>query len=791
MAGPNFYAGQYEFQCLHGMGEPLYQQVVGADRLNRPCRIYAPVGSHETLLAYLVRRLLENGANTSFVNRIADPTVSIDEILADPVAATARLEPVGAPHPEIALPRDLFGRVRANSAGLDLSNESRLSELGARLAASAARVWRAGEGAGPWRPLVNPADSDDVVGHVAWADAAGVATAVARAADAWPAWRDRPPSERAACLARAATAFESRAGELAGLMCREAGKTLPNALGDVREAVDFLRYYAAEVEGVSNATHRPLGVVACISPWNFPLAIFTGQVAAALAAGNAVVAKPAEETPLVAAEAVRLLREAGLPEGVLTLLPGDGEIGAALVASPEVAAVVFTGSTEVARLIQRRLARRLGADGRPIPLVAETGGQNALIVDSSALAEQVVADVLASAFDSAGQRCSALRVLCLQEDAADRMLAMLKAAMNELSVGIPDRLSTDIGPVISRPALEILTAHVSAMRRRGFAVHAPALGADCARGHFIAPTLIEIETVGDLDREVFGPVLHVLRFERRGLSALIDALNGAGYALTGGVHSRIDGTIELVRDRLAAGNIYVNRNIIGAVVGVQPFGGHALSGTGPKAGGPLYLKRLLASAPASWPDLGVPAAPAPAAARLCDWLAKSGRQALATRCAALVAQSRLGAALTLAGPVGEQNVYALRPRGPVLCDAASQDAAILQVACALGAGDRALLAGDAAPRLFAALPAALRADVAIAAGASGAAAVLTDREGDALRRLAIEVAAAEGPILALHSLAPARFEAGENWPIDWLMNERTVTVNTTAAGGNASLMAIG
>ena len=791
MAGPNFYAGQYEFQCLHGMGEPLYQQVVGSAHLNRPCRIYAPVGSHETLLAYLVRRLLENGANTSFVNRIADSSIPIETILEDPIDAAMALDPIGAPHPKIALPRDIFGDARANSAGLDLSNEARLAELGASLASSAAKIWRAGDQRGNLQPIFNPADDRDVVGHVAFADAQDIAKAVADAGDAWAAWRDRAPIERAQCLLRAAALFEDRASELAGLMGREAGKTLPNALGDVREAVDFLRYYASEIGAdFSNATHRPLGVVACISPWNFPLAIFTGQLSAALAAGNVVIAKPAEETPLVAAEAIRLLHEAGVPELVVQLLPGAGEVGAALTAHPAIAGVLFTGSTEVARIIQRALAARLGADGAPIPLIAETGGQNALIVDSSALAEQVVADVLSSAFDSAGQRCSALRVLCLQEDIAERTLAMLKAAMVELTIGRPDRLATDIGPVISGDALAILNAHVGTMRERGFTIHTPALGADCVRGNFIAPTLIEIGAVSDLKREVFGPVLHVIRFRRDGIAALIGELNASGYALTGGVHSRIDGVIEMATERLAAGNIYVNRNIIGAVVGVQPFGGHGLSGTGPKAGGPLYLKRLLAAAPALWPDLGQPPA-LPAATQFCQWLAANGREAPAARCAALIKLSRLGASIELPGPVGERNVYSLRPRGAVLCHAASQAAAIVQIACALSAGNRALLGGSAAQALFDALPRSLRAHIGLADAATSADAVLTDCEGAPLLDLLRETSAKSGPIASVFSLSATRFQQGGSWPLDWLMNERAVTVNTTAAGGNASLMSIG
>ncbi|MGO8835303.1 MAG: trifunctional transcriptional regulator/proline dehydrogenase/L-glutamate gamma-semialdehyde dehydrogenase [Roseiarcus sp.] len=790
LAGENFYAGQYEFQCLHGMGEPLYQQVVGPAHLNRPCRIYAPVGSHETLLAYLVRRLLENGANTSFVNRIADASVPVEALLEDPADLASALIPVGAPHPLIALPRDLFNGRRANSSGLDLSNETRLSQLGAALAASAGVARRAGEGA-DWRPVVNPADDRDIVGRVAFAGAQRIADAIAGAAGAWPSWRDAAPSRRAAVLLRAAALFESRAGDLAGLMCREAGKTLPNALGDVREAVDFLRYYASQLgDDFANATHRPLGVVACISPWNFPLAIFTGQAGAALAAGNVVIAKPAEETPLVAAEAIRMLHEAGAPEQAIALLAGDGAVGAALVAHPEVAGVLFTGSTEVARIIQRTLAERLGADGGPIPLIAETGGRNALIVDSSALAEQVVSDVLSSAFDSAGQRCSALRVLCLQEDIAERIIAMLKEAMAELSIGPPDRLSSDLGPVISREALAMLTGHVATMRARGFATHAPALGEECGRGTFMAPTLIEIGGVGDVNREVFGPVLHVLRFRRDELTALIDELNASGYALTGGVHSRIDATIDLVGERLGAGNIYVNRNIIGAVVGVQPFGGHGLSGTGPKAGGPLYLKRLLAAAPPLWPMIGQ-GAPPPAALKFCAWLAASGREALSARGAAVAAQSRFGARLELPGPVGEQNLYSLRRRGAVLCHAASEATAIVQAACALSAGNRAMLAGRAAQALFDALPAALRADVSLADVSTAIEAVLTDCEGDALRDLLADIAGRDGPIVSVFSLSARRFEAGENWPLDWLLNEQALTVNTTAAGGNASLMTIG
>ncbi|MGD1037423.1 MAG: trifunctional transcriptional regulator/proline dehydrogenase/L-glutamate gamma-semialdehyde dehydrogenase [Roseiarcus sp.] len=791
MAGKNFYAGQYEFQCLHGMGEPLYNQIVGGGRQSRPCRVYAPVGSHDTLLAYLVRRLLENGANTSFVNRIADASVSVDELLEDPVEAARALVPVGAPHPKIVPPRDLFAPERVNSAGLDLSNEARLAALGEALEASAKLDWRAGPARPAARALLNPADARDVVGHVADADAAEVDAAFARAAKAGPAWGALAPSERARILVEAAARFESEAKKLAGLICREAGKTLPNALGDVREAVDFLRYYAARIErDFANATHRPLGVVVCISPWNFPIAIFTGQVAAALAAGNAVIAKPAEETPLIAAQAVRLMHEAGIPEDALILVPGDGVVGAMLTAHENVGGVMFTGSTEVAKLIAASLARRLRSDGAPIPLIAETGGQNALIVDSSALPEQVVADALASAFDSAGQRCSALRVLCLQDDIAERMLAMLRSAMRELEVGPPGALSADVGPVISAEALANLNGYVAAMRARGFAVHAEPLSELCTHGFFIAATLIEIGSVVDLGREVFGPVLHVLRFKREALPELIDALNATGYALTGGAHSRIDSTIELVSGRLAAGNIYINRNIIGAVVGVQPFGGHALSGTGPKAGGPLYLKRLLASAPAAWPPLPA-GAPAHAAEAFAKALAERGERELAELCAALARSSRLGLDIELPGPVGERNLYSLVPRGIVLCDAASEEAMIAEIACALAAGNRAALDGPPAAAFLGALPRALREHVVPVAAADRIDAVLTDREGPALLDLLAAVAARPGPIVGVFRYGAEALRRGEPAPLDFLVNERSICINTTAAGGNASLMAIG
>ena len=719
MAGPNFQPGQYEFQCLHGMGEALYEEVVGPDKLGRPCRIYAPVGTHETLLAYLVRRLLENGANTSFVHQIADTDFPIDELLADPVERARALVPVGAPHPRIALPRDLFGAERPNSMGFDLSNEQRLAALAATLPTQG--PWRAapaltdGLRDGVARSVLNPADSRDVVGSVVEATPELVDAACARALP-WSA----TPQARAECLERVADHMEERMPALLGLIVREAGKILANAVGEVREAVDFLRYYADQIRTWSNDTHRPLGTVACISPWNFPLSIFTGQVAAALAAGNSVIAKPAEETPLIAAQAIRLFLGAGLPPGVLQLLPGDGKIGSRLVANPAVAGVVFTGSTEAARSIQKQLAQRLGRDGKPVPLIAETGGQNALIADSSALPEQLVGDALVSAFDSAGQRCSALRVLCLQDDMADHVLPMLKGGLDELTVGNPDKLSVDVGPVISQEARQRLLDHIEAMRASGHRVEQARLPADTAYGLFVPPTLIEIGSMSELKGEVFGPVLHVLRYPRERMEETVRAVNATGFGLTFGVHSRIDETIKRTTAASHAGNQYVNRNLIGAVVGVQPFGGHGLSGTGPKAGGPLYLLRMLSVRP----------------------------------------QMRLSQTVELAGPVGERNTYTLRSKGTILCIARDPERLQVQVGAVKATGNHAVVDIDE----------------------KNMSAVLFDGSAEDLLALGQKMAERDGPIVPVFV---------EPYPLEFLFDEVSLSVNTAAAGGNASLMAIG
>jgi RHH-type proline utilization regulon transcriptional repressor/proline dehydrogenase/delta 1-pyrroline-5-carboxylate dehydrogenase len=598
----------FEFQRLHGMGTDLYEEIVGPHKLDVPCRVYAPVGDHEVLLPYLVRRLLENGSNTSFVNRIVDKDAPIDSIIADPVARVRAAQPKR--HPRIPRPPELYGETRRNSGGVNLHDTLSLLPLAAAMRQAAAQPWHAcpivdGERLpGEARALANPADRREEIGRVESADDEAVERAVASAHRAAPAWSRRGGAERAALLERASDLLEQHRAELMAMVVREGGRCVPDALSELREAVDFLRYYAMQARlhfaapqtlpgptGERNTLGlHGRGVFACISPWNFPVAIFTGQIAAALAAGNAVIAKPANATPLVAARTVSLLHEAGIPVEVLHLLPGSGErIGASLSGDERVGGFAFTGSIETAQAINRALAAR---GGPIVPLIAETGGQNAMIVDSSALPEQVVIDVMHSAFNSAGQRCSALRVLFVQDDIADHVLNLLGGAMAELTVGDPSLLATDVGPVIDQGARSSLETHVERMRREAGFVCQARLTEACAHGTFVAPCVFEIDGIDRLEREVFGPVLHVVRYASRGLDAVIESINATRYGLTLGVHTRIEETARRVQSRVMAGNCYVNRNMVGAVVGVQPFGGEGLSGTGPKAGGPHYLYRF-------------------------------------------------------------------------------------------------------------------------------------------------------------------------------------------------------
>lgn len=603
----------YEFQRLHGMGGALYEEVVGENKLARPCRIYAPVGGHEDLLAYLVRRLLENGANTSFVNRLADDDAPVADIIRDPVetAEIERVQQVAGTIGLLARPRDIYLPERKAAAGLPLYDPAVRAGLVAEMTAELRRHFAAGPivdgvtrtGGDEAVVITCPHDRRERIGTWCEARSEEIEAAIASAAAAAHGWDCAGPDRRAEILERAADLFERDRSRFMTVMVREAGKTLENAQGDVREAVDYLRYYASEARRLfrepvllkgptgerNTISLRARGPFACISPWNFPLAIFAGQVAAALAAGNPVLAKPAEQTPITAYLATQVLHEAGVPRNVLHLLPGDGKVGAALVKDARVKGVALTGSNETAWLIQRALANRRSAI---VPFIAETGGVNAMIADSSALPEQVVRDAMRSAYDSAGQRCSAARVLFLQDDVADRILQMLVGAIEALDIGDPFDYATDIGPVIDEAAQDALEAHKLRLQQEGRALVDLRLPEHARAGTYVSPAAYEIERIEVLEREVFGPILHVVRYGRGHLDKVVAAINATGYGLTLGLHSRIDAVADFVAEHARVGNLYVNRNQVGAMVGVQPFGGEGLSGSGPKAGGPDYLRRF-------------------------------------------------------------------------------------------------------------------------------------------------------------------------------------------------------
>ncbi len=786
----------FEFQRLHGMGEALHETVRQAEGTR--CRIYAPVGAHSDLLAYLVRRLLENGANSSFVHQLTDEDVEPEDIARDPLETVESQGP--AANPAIARPATIFGAGRRNSKGFDITDPVTLAAIDkAKADFAGPERWHAkpitrAAGYGKQRRVVNPAKPDEVVGTVSEAAAKQVATAVRFAVEAQPAWAKRPVAERTAILNRAADLYEANAVEFFALATREAGKSLADGVAEVREAVDFLRYYAAEAAN-NEAGTEARGAIVCISPWNFPLAIFTGQIAAALVTGNSVIAKPAEQTPLIAFRAVELLREAGVPEDVIQLLPGDGpSVGAPLTGDPRIAGVCFTGSTEVAKLIEKQLAETAAPDAM---LIAETGGLNAMIVDSTALPEQAVRDILASAFQSAGQRCSALRVLYVQKDVEKKMLEMLKGAMEALTIGDPWAISTDVGPVIDDEAQASIREYCTTMGLQGRLIAKLEAPKD---GRFVAPHVFRVKGIEEMEREVFGPVLHVASFDADGIDAVIAAINRKGYGLTFGLHTRIEGRVQHFVDGIHAGNIYVNRNQIGAVVGSQPFGGEGLSGTGPKAGGPHYLRRFRKG-----PEAGTEIAEGHkvTATELADnlpeptlggWSTRPDRIAILRKHLRGKGAAAIGAAaaidfgqVDLPGPTGEANTLSLSPRGRVLCLGPDADTLLAQAIQALAAGNAVLAVAPGAPAALSALTGkglplaaidgrpdpvearSLRVDVVAFSG-----------KPEAARIVRKVIANRSGPIVPLVSevLNPAAYA-----------HERAVCVDTTAAGGNASLLA--
>ncbi len=729
----------FEFQRLHGMGERLHD-IVLTDNATR-CRIYAPVGAHRDLLAYLVRRLLENGANSSFVNQIVDEDVTPETVAACPLTAMEAMDAV--PNPAIPTAPHIFG-ARVNSKGFDLTDSADLAAIAAARVPHLetlfdARPRLAGSVAGGQRvPVRNPA-TGAVVGNVLPATAPDVQTALA-AAKLW----DAAPAERAKTLLRAADLYEANFGPIFALLAREAGKSLADAVGELREAVDFLRYYAGQGAALSDA---PRGTFACISPWNFPLAIFTGQIAAALAAGNAVLAKPAEQTPLIATLAVDLLLKAGVPDTALQLLPGDGSVGAALTQDARVGGVCFTGSTATALKIRTSMAQHLDPTA---PLIAETGGLNAMLVDSTALPEQAVRDIVASSFQSAGQRCSALRCLYLQEDIAATVQHMLFGAMAELTLGDPWDIATDVGPVIDAAAHKTIADYIAAARAEGRVIHdlpAP------AGGHFIAPTVIRVGSIKDMPREIFGPVLHIATFRADEIDRVVSDVNATGYGLTFGLHTRIDDRVQHIVERLSVGNMYVNRNQIGAVVGSQPFGGEGLSGTGPKAGGPEYLVRFTARPK---PEVSAKPAEAMTEAQIASALkvTKTPLRPLKTH--------------DLPGPTGESNRLSAYIRPPLLCLGPDAGQAAAQMAAVQALGGAALIATGLEPQALTRL-----------SGFSGA---LHWGTADQARHFALALAQRSGPILPLIGGAPDSAH---------VTLERHVCIDTTASGGNAQLLAEG
>ncbi|UBX51323.1 trifunctional transcriptional regulator/proline dehydrogenase/L-glutamate gamma-semialdehyde dehydrogenase [Acinetobacter pseudolwoffii] len=804
-----YYAGQYEFQCLHGMGEPLYENVVGdksANKLGVPCRIYAPVGNHETLLAYLVRRLLENGANTSFVNRIADKTLNIEDLIENPqqtiLKAAQQEVMIGAKHPHIPYPQDLYG-TRINSSGLDLANDAELSALNEVAASLKNTQFQAAAMGTAFTvtdtsnavQIINPAQHQDVVGTVYEATQEQAEIALTQAVTAQAFWANLPKNERAACLNKAADLMEQRLLTLMVILSREAGKTYANAIAEVREAVDFLRYYAGQMLDLAENTQiQPLGTVLCISPWNFPLAIFTGQISAALVAGNTVIAKPAEQTPLIAAQAVQILWEAGIPQDVLQLLPGQGEsIGAQLSADSRIQGIMFTGSTEVAHILQKTVAERLNQFGESVTLIAETGGQNAMIVDSSALTEQVVLDVVNSAYDSAGQRCSALRVLCVQEDNLDAVRTMLKGAMQQLRVGNPILLKTDIGPVIDLEAQQNIQTHIQQMRSKGHKVHQLMFDQDeteLTQGTFIPPTLIELPNLNDLEREVFGPVLHLISYKYGELEQLLEQINSKGYGLTMGLHTRIDETMQTVIARAEVGNLYINRNIVGAVVGVQPFGGEGLSGTGPKAGGPLYIYRLMQQL--SEKKLAQPYAmrsdQAPIEHKPVQEFKAWTSKTFPTISLKAPSQIATGQSFSLQGPTGEENQYMILPRESVLSLAHTEQDQIQQILAILSVGSRpAVLAENTfVLKYLQTMPKAVAARFKVIQDIESGEFDAVLHHGDAAELIDLQkrIAARKGPIVGITHLNSGNHDI----PVERLVLERAISINTAAAGGNASLM---
>lgn len=782
----------YEFQRLHGMGESLHSQVMAESGV--PCRIYAPVGPHHELLAYLVRRLLENGANSSFVNQIVDESISPEMIAKDPIELVKEMgDDISSK--AIVRPSKLFGEHRRNSKGWDLTDSVTIEAIDKGRDAFKEHHWKggpliAGKVSGTEVQVVrNPANPEDLVGHVTQANEADIETAISAAQKGFKSWSATPVEERAACLRRVADLYEENTLELFALATREAGKSLSDAVAEIREAVDFAHFYANEGVRYENSGEA-IGPVVCISPWNFPLAIFTGQVLANLVAGNVVLAKPAEQTSLLAVRAVELMHQAGIPKDAIQLVPGTGAtVGAGLTSDSRIAGVCFTGSTNTAKVIDKAMAENMAPDA---VLVAETGGLNAMIVDSTALPEQVVRDVLASSFQSAGQRCSALRMLYVQTDIADSLLKMLYGAMEELGIGDPWLLSTDVGPVIDEPSAKKIIDHCKKFENKDQLLKKLSVP---HKGNFVSPAVIKVNGIGDLEEEIFGPVLHVATFDAKDIDKVVDEINAKGYGLTFGVHSRVDSRVDRISRRIKVGNIYVNRNQIGAIVGSQPFGGEGLSGTGPKAGGPQYVRRFMKGETVQRPaESGGKKVDARALENLIGKLGRMNTQVPKARVEAMqsvfdsVPEPLDAHEEVMPGPTGESNILTNHARGTVLCLGPDKETAIEQMIMALAQGNKVVVV---APGVSDTVDRAAKAGLPVV-GVEG------ELEPDALETVkGFEAAVSCGEHSVLKPYRQAlRKRDGALLPLitehkldQRYVIERHLCVDTTAAGGNASLIA--
>ncbi|MFP3977645.1 bifunctional proline dehydrogenase/L-glutamate gamma-semialdehyde dehydrogenase PutA [Marinobacter sp. KMM 10035] len=782
----------YEYQRLHGMGESLHNQVLSESGV--PCRIYAPVGKHSDLLAYLVRRLLENGANSSFVNQIVDTSITPEEIAKDPIDTVQELGK-NLSSKAIVPPTELFGAKRRNSKGWDITDPVTVARIDEGRGAFRSHLWTGG-------PLIagtvtgtdvlevtNPANPDDLVGHITHANEADVNAAITAAEQGFASWSATSAEDRAACVRKVGDLLEENVHELFALTTREAGKSLLDGVAEIREAVDFAQFYANE--GLRNKDNgEARGIICCISPWNFPVAIFAGQVLANLAAGNVVVAKPAEQTSLLAFRVVEMMYEAGIPKDAIQLLPGTGAtVGTALTSDSRVAGVCFTGSTATAQRINKVMTENMAPDA---PLVAETGGLNAMIVDSTALPEQVVRDVLASSFQSAGQRCSALRMLYVQKDIADNLLEMLYGAMEELGIGDPWALSTDVGPVIDEAARKKIVDHCEKFEREGRMLKKLPVP---EKGLYVSPAVLRVNGIEELEEEVFGPILHVATFEAKEIDKVVDAINAKGYGLTFGIHSRVDNRVDQIVARIKVGNTYVNRNQIGAIVGSQPFGGEGLSGTGPKAGGPQYVRRFLKGATVERP--AEPGAKTIDGKKLDGLIGSLSKLSVAAPKARIDAMEpvfgKVPAPLDahpeeLPGPTGELNRLSNHARGTVLCLGPDKETALAQAAMALSQGNKVVVIAPGVEDVVArAAQAGLPLvgvdgllDPEVLARAGGFEAVVSCADQALLRKYREALSKRDGaliPLITEHML-DQRF-----------VIERHLCVDTTAAGGNASLIA--